>query len=94
MNHPGNSCYESSAQNAGRAVLNSARLLLLTALLLCEPIVRWVCATAMILGIVVCVLFEVSAAGPQFPFLAMFALSISFGVALVLYEGLIALLSS
>lgn len=94
MNRPGYSCYESAAQNAGRAVLNSARLFLLTTLLLCEPIVRWVCATAMILGIFVCVLFELSAVGQQFPFLAMFALSISFRVALVLYDGLIALLSS
>lgn len=94
MNRPEYSRYESAAENAGRLMLNSARLPLLAALLLCKPIVRFGCGTAMILGIFVCVLFEVSAVAPQFPFLAMFALSISFGVALVLYEGLIALLSS
>jgi len=48
---------------------------------------------AMMLGILAAIVFELSAAGPTFAFLKMLALSIGCGVALVLYHGLLALVS-
>jgi len=84
--------------NVGRAVVAGAtqgfwriaRFLLLAVLTLLEPVVRYVFGLAMVLGIVVSVMFEFSAAGPRFPFLAMMAGSLAFGIAMVLYYGLMA----
>ena len=66
---------------------------LLALLTLLEPIVRAVLSLAMMLGILATIVFELSAAGPQFEFLRMLALSLGFGVALILYYGLLALVS-
>jgi hypothetical protein len=79
---------------AGRSLRwlwNVVRAPILGVLMLCEPVVRWLCATIMVLGVVVSVLFEVSAVGPRFPFLGMMGASLGFGVALVLYYGLMSL---
>lgn len=78
---------------AGKVIWNAARLPLLGVLALLEPVVRFVCSLVMVLGVITSIVFEVSAAGPRFPFLWMLALSIGFGVVLFLYYGLIALLS-
>jgi hypothetical protein len=77
----------------GRLFWNPIRLPVLGALVLIEPAVRIVCGCALILGIVASVVFELSAVGPRFPFLVMLGASLGFGAFLVLYEGLIALLS-
>lgn len=71
---------------------NLIRAPILAILLLCEPIVSFVYAAVMVLGLFVSILFEISAAGPRFPFLGMTAASLGFGVILALYYGLIALL--
>lgn len=76
-----------------RLFWNALRVPVLGALVLIEPIVRVVCSVALILGIVASVVFELSAVGPRFPFLVMLGASLGFGALLVLYEGLIALLS-
>jgi hypothetical protein len=76
-----------------RLLWNVLRFPLLGILLLLEPVVRYTFSVAMVLGIITSVAFEISAAGPRFPFLAMLALSFGFGIALFLYYGLIALLS-
>lgn len=80
------------APRALRFLWQAVRLPLLGALTLLEPVVRYLFSFAMVLGIFASVMFELSAAGPRFPFLAMFVASLGFGVALFLYYGLIALL--
>ncbi len=80
-------------RGALRLIGLAVRLPLLGVLSLLEPVVRAVLSIAMVLGIVVSVLFEASAAGTRFPFLAMLAASLSCGVALILYYGLVAWLS-
>ena len=72
---------------------NAIRVPVLGALVLIEPVVRIVCSCALILGVIASVVFELSAVGPRFPFLVMLGASLGFGALLVLYEGLIALLS-
>jgi hypothetical protein len=76
---------------AVRLCWNAIRVPVLGVLLLFEPAVRIVCSCALVLGILASVVFELSAVGPRFPFLPMLSVSLGFGAALVLYEGLIAL---
>lgn len=61
--------------------------------MLLEPIIRYTLTIAMVLGVVASIAFEISAAGPRFPFLAMLVSSLACGVLLILYYGLAALLS-
>ena len=83
----------SAPSSAARSIWKVVRLPLVGMLMLLEPAVRYICSLAMVLGIIASVAFEISAAGPRFPFFGMLALSLGFGVALFLYYGLIALLS-
>lgn len=76
-----------------RVLWTIVRLPVLSILLICEPIVRFVCGLVLVLGVFVSLMFELSAAGPRFPFLWMMAFSLSFGAILILYYGLIELLS-
>lgn len=80
------------ASRSLRWLWNVVRAPILGLLMLCEPVVRWLCVTIMVLGVFVSVLFEISAAGPRFPFLGMIGASLGFGVLLVLYYGLMSLL--
>ncbi len=65
---------------------------LLTLLAVLEPLVKWICTTVLVLGLAVSVVFEVSAVGPHFPFLRIAGISMGFGVILVVYCGVVALL--
>jgi hypothetical protein len=86
--------FESSAlKSTLRMLWKTVRLPLLGILLLIEPIIKYVFGSAMVLGVLASIAFEISAVGPRFPFLAMLALSLSFGLALFLYYGLVSLLS-
>lgn len=76
-----------------RLIWHGVRVPLVSILVLLEPAVRFLCSLAMVLGVTAAILFEVSALGARFPFLWMLALSMGFGVVLVLYYALIALLS-
>lgn len=69
----------------GRASL----IVMLTCL---EPFVRVTCSLAMFLGMVAAVVFEISAVGPGFSLLGMFAASLGFGLALAAYYALLGLL--
>jgi hypothetical protein len=80
-------------RKAARCLWSAVRLPLVAALTLLEPAVRYLCSIAMVLGVFASVMFEISAAGPRFPFLGMLGLSLGFGVVLFLYYGLMALLS-
>src|SRR5690348_2974076 len=60
-------------------------------LLLLEPLVRILCSLGLVLGVLASILFELSAVGPRFPFLKVFGISLSFGLILFLYYGLLSL---
>jgi hypothetical protein len=66
---------------------------MLAVLLMLEPVVRTILGVGMLLGVVASILFEISAVGAKFPFLVFLGASLSLGVLLLLYEGLVALLS-
>ncbi len=70
-----------------------ARLAVAAVLIALAPVVEAVCGTLMLLGLLVSVAFELSAARAHFPFWPMIALSLGFGVALGVYHALIDLLS-
>lgn len=76
-----------------RMVGNIVRAPVLMTLLLLEPIVRIGCGLAMVLGLFACLAFKLSPVGAHFPLAQMLMLSLGFGVFLVLYYGLIALLT-
>lgn len=84
--------YSHPALNALARVLTIVRLPIVALLLLLEPIVNVVCGAATVLGMLVAVAFELSAVGPRFPFLQVAAISLAFGVLLILYHSAIALL--
>ena len=65
-------------------------LLILTAL---SPVVGWICAAVFVYGIIASVSFELSAAGPRFPFVTMMAISVGAIVFIALYHWLIAVLT-
>lgn len=71
---------------------HAVRVFMLGLLVLLEPVVRCLFGIAMYLGILAAVIFEFSAVGPRFPFLAMLAASLACGFVLFLYYGLVALL--
>ena len=77
------------ATGALRLLWNFVRLPVHAVLVLCEPLVRFLCSAVVVLGVFTAALFEISAVGPRFPFLGMLACSLGFGAVLLLYEGLI-----
>ena len=72
-----------------RVVWNGVRLAVAATLLALEPVVGFVCGAGLVFGILVSVLFEMSAVGPRFPFAKVLGISLSFGVILFLYYGLL-----
>lgn len=79
---------------AVQVLWNGVRLPFAGILLLLEPVVQWICGLGMVLGVFVSIVFEISAVGPRFPFLKALAVSLSFGVILFLYYGLLSLFVS
>ena len=69
-----------------------ARLPAVVVLVILEPIVAFACSTLALLGVLT-TLFFVLLHVPHFPAATMLALSIGFALVLVLYEGLIRVLS-
>jgi hypothetical protein len=65
---------------------------LLTILVLAEPLIRFLCSFLMLGGIAVAIAFEISAVGPNVPFLIVLGMSIGFGILMLAYQALIALL--
>lgn len=76
---------------AGRVLWNVIRLPIAAVLILLEPVVGFICGLGMVLGVLTSILFEISAVGPRFPFLKALGISLSFGVILFLYYGLLSL---
>ena len=75
-----------------RWVWHVARLPIVMLLVILEPVVALVCGALALLGVLTTVFFKLIAA-PHFPTLTMLIISIGFGLALVLYEGAIVVLS-
>jgi hypothetical protein len=76
---------------AARVLWNAVRLPIAAVLLALEPIVGFVCGAGLVLGVLACILFEMSAAGPRFPFAKALGISLGFGVILFLYYGFLSL---
>jgi hypothetical protein len=70
---------------------NAVGLPVAALLLLLEPLVGFVCGLGLVLGVLASILFEMSAVGPRFPFAKAMIISLSFGVILFLYYGLLSL---
>jgi hypothetical protein len=69
------------------------RLPILGVLVLLAPAVQFICGGLMVFGILVSIAFRISGVGASFPFWHMIGASLGFGAFVVLYYGLIALLS-
>ena len=59
---------------------------LIAGLLLLKPIVDAICGFALVLGLVAAIAFEISAAGPRFPFLQIAGMALAFGLFAALYH--------
>ena len=69
------------------------RIPVLCALLLLAPVVEFICGGLLLLGLLVSIAFRLSGAGADFPFWHMLALSLGVGGLVILYHGVIGLLS-
>lgn len=81
-----------NARKASRLLWQIVRLPVRTVLVVAEPIVGFVFASLALLGVLATAFFAAVHA-PHFPLWTMLAISLSFVVALTLYEGLIRVLS-
>lgn len=82
---------QSSLAHAVRVLWNAIRLPIAGVLLLLEPIIGFICGLGLVLGVLVSILFEMSAVGPIFPFVKALGISLSFGAILFLYYGLVSI---
>jgi hypothetical protein len=64
------------------------RLPVLTLLVIMRPVVALICASFALLGVLTTVFFRLIEA-PHFPAWTMLTISVSFGLALILYEAMI-----
>jgi len=69
-----------------------ARLPMLMLLVILEPVVIFACGALALLGLLTTIFFKLINA-PHFPTWTMLTISLSFGFALVIYEGVIRALS-
>lgn len=84
-------CRRPFLATAVRALWNAVRLPIAAVLLMLEPVVGFICGAGLVLGLITCVIFELSAVAPRFPLLKCLGVSLSFGVILFLYYGLLSL---
>lgn len=59
---------------------------LIAGLLLLKPIVDAICGFALVFGLVAAIAFELSAAGPRFPFLQIAGMALGFGLFAAVYH--------
>jgi hypothetical protein len=74
-----------------RVLWYAMRLPIAGVLLALEPVVGFICGLGLVLGVLACILFEISAVGPRFPLAKMLGTSLGFGVILFLYYGLVSI---
>lgn len=77
----------------GQMAWSVIRLPILAFLVVLEPVIRFVLAGLALLGILMTFFWKWTSTDPGFPFWTMLGISIGFGLALFLYEGLISLFS-
>jgi hypothetical protein len=82
-------CRRPFLETAVRVLWNAVRLPIAAVLLALEPIVGFICGLGLVLGVLACILFEMSAVGPRFPLTKMLCISLGFGVILFLYYGIL-----
>jgi hypothetical protein len=75
--------------SAGWVLWKALRLPIAGVLLLLEPVVNFICSAGLVLGLITCVIFELSAVAPRFPLLKCLGVSLSFGAILFVYYGLV-----
>ena len=76
-----------------RTLWTAARLPILAVLIVLRPIATLVLGGLAILGLFTTFFFKVVGSDPRFPFWTFLAISIGFALALLLYDGLLALFS-
>jgi hypothetical protein len=69
-----------------------ARVPILVVLLLLAPVVEVLCGGALLLGILVSIVYEISGAGGTYPFWHMILLSLGFGAFIILHYAAISFL--
>ena len=72
-------------------IWNGLRLPIAGVFLLLEPVVNFICSAGLVLGLITCVIFELSAVAPRFPLLKCLGISLSFGVILFVYYAALSL---
>ena len=78
----------------GRVLWAVIRLPIVALLLLLEPVVSFVCSAGLVLGLLTCIVWELSAAAPQFPLGKMLVFSFGCPVVLFLYQALLSLFAA
>jgi hypothetical protein len=78
----------------GRVLWNVIRVPIVAVLLLLEPVVSFVCSAGLVLGVLTCIVWELSAAGPKFPLGKMLLFSFGCPVILFLYHAVLSLFVS
>ena len=61
-------------------------------LILTAPAVQLVCSFGLVLGVLACLIYSLSPAAAHFPLALMLGISVGFGAAMVLYQGVVMLL--
>jgi hypothetical protein len=72
-------------------VWGAVRVPIAAVLLMLEPFVGFICGAGLVLGLISCAIFELSPAGAAFPLGKALMISLSFGVILFLYYGVLSL---
>src|SRR5579859_6721701 len=78
-------------RGVGRLLFNVIRVPIVAVLLLLEPVVTFVCSAGLVLGLVTCIIWELSAAASRFPLGKMLVFSFACPVILFLYHALLSL---
>jgi len=74
------------------ALWRATRFPLLATVLLLAPLVYMFCGVMMVGGVLAAILFQISAVGPRFPFLHVVGISLLFGVVMLLYYAVVAII--
>jgi hypothetical protein len=77
--------------SAAQLLWNGVRSPVGAVLVFVEPVIEAVCSLAMIIGVLTCVVFELSPAGPRFPLGTFLGVALSIGAIPIPYKGLLSL---
>lgn|ERR1700722_16513045 len=80
--------------SVARVLRNVIRVPIVGVLLLIEPVVSFICGAGLVLGLVTCIVWELSGAATRFPLGKMLVFSLGCPVILFLYHALLSLFIS